>query len=130
MHCSEFESAIVKILNQQTTLLTDKECQLAEPFTVEDNDLNSNSEFKSCSELSFVERARKKRKVLYERAKYMDLRFIALMSNICERLFSVAGYALSDRRQGINPSNFEKQLFLHANSHLWGLDELKVIMNE
>ncbi len=31
--------------------------------------------------------------------KYMDYRFIMPTSNICERLFSVVGHALTDRRK-------------------------------
>ncbi len=38
----------------------------------------------------------------------------------CERLFSISSYALDDRRRGIIPANFEKQIFLHANSACLG----------
>jgi len=31
-------------------------------------------------------------------AAYLDLRFLCPTSNMCERLFSIAGYAMNDRR--------------------------------
>ena len=46
-----------------------------------------------------------------KKSKYMDLKFIIPTSNICERLFSAAGYGLNDRRQAILPANFESQMF-------------------
>ena len=55
--------------------------------------------------------------------KYMDLRFVTPTSNMRERFFSISGYDLDDRRRGISTANFEKQIFLHVNSHLWGIDD-------
>ncbi len=60
----------------------------------------------------------------------MDLRFLLPTSNACERLFSRAGYVLGDRRQSIHPANFEQQMFLFANSHLWGIEDVKAVVNE
>ena len=60
----------------------------------------------------------------------MDLRFIRPTSNMCERLFSVAVYALNDRRKSVLPVNFERQLFLHADSHLWGISDVKNLVNK
>ncbi len=62
--------------------------------------------------------------------KYMDLRFVTPTSNMCERLFSISGYALDNRRRGIIPANFEKQMFLHANSHVWGIDGVNAAVND
>jgi len=56
--------------------------------------------------------------------EYLDLRFIVLTSNMCERLFSKAGCALSDRRKSLAPVNFEQQIYLHANANLWDLREV------
>lgn len=69
------------------------------------------------SSLSLAARALKKRRIGPE-DHYMDTRFIIPTSNICERLFSKTGYALSDRRKRLLPQNFEQQVFLHANAHL------------
>ena len=61
--------------------------------------------------------------------KYLDLRFIVPTSNLCERFFSVAGYALDDRRKRLLPSNLESQLFLNQNARLWGVEEVHNMMN-
>ncbi len=42
---------------------------------------------------------------------YIDTRFLLPTSNICERLFSVAGHALGDRRKPITPLHLEEQMF-------------------
>ncbi len=60
----------------------------------------------------------------------MDLRFVARTSNMCERVFSISGYALDDRRRGIIPTNFEIQMFRHANSHVWGIDDVNEAVND
>lgn len=57
-------------------------------------------------------------------------RSILPTSNLCERFFSMTGYALNDRRRGILQSKFELQMFFHANSHSWGLDDVNAISNE
>ena len=56
---------------------------------------------------------------------FLDTRFILPTSNICERLFSKAGFALSDRRKSIHPAALEEQMFLHINSSLWNIDDVK-----
>ncbi len=86
------------MLNEQTTLLINKECQLADPFTLKDNDSNLKFSLAKYSKLSSRKRARKKRIVLHKRAKNVNLRFIVPTSNTYERLFSVAAYARSDHR--------------------------------
>lgn len=58
---------------------------------------------------------------------YFDFEFILPTSNVCERLFSVACYALGDRRGSILHANFESQLFMYANSRFWGVQEVVII---
>ncbi len=86
-----------------------------EKSTVADLFLN---DFRDCSQvnivdknLSFGERALKKRKISKTSSAYMDLRFIRPTSNMCERLFSVAGFTLNDRCKCILAMNFELQFF-------------------
>ncbi len=62
--------------------------------------------------------------------KYMDLRFVVPTSNMCERVFSISEYALDDRRRGNIPANFELQIFLHANLHVWGIDDVSETVND
>lgn len=75
-----------------------------------------------------IHRALKRRKIENRGTRYMDLRFVLPTSNICERMFSKAGYALHYRRKSINPESFEEQMFLHANQKLWNISELNSIL--
>ncbi len=43
---------------------------------------------------------------------------------MCERLFSVAVYALNGRRKRILPMNFEAQIFLHEYREMWSISEV------
>lgn len=80
--------------------------------------------------LSLAERGLKRRKLNGTEPKYMNLHFLHPTSNMCERLFSVAGYALSDRTKSIVPMNFERQISLHVNSHLWNVDSVNSLLNQ
>jgi hypothetical protein len=63
-------------------------------------------------------------------SKYMDLRFIVPTSNMCERLFSEAGYGHNYRRMRSLPSNFEAQLFLRTNKELWDIPDINSLIND
>lgn len=58
----------------------------------------------------------------------MDLSFILATSNICERLFSVAGLAINPRQMGALHTNIELQLFLNVNSALWGIGDVHLML--
>lgn len=62
-------------------------------------------------------------------SKYMDLWFILPTSSVGERLLSVAGFDLTDRRKPILPTNIEFQLFLFFNRRLWGSKEVSELVN-
>ena len=66
----------------------------------------------SVRRLSITERASKMRKVQSEpvHPDYMDTRFITPRSNICERVFSRAGYAIGNQRRGLAPESFEAEM--------------------
>ncbi len=49
---------------------------------------------------------------------------------MCERFFSKAGYALTDKRSSLSPANFEQQLFLYVNSRFWSIREVEAIVND
>lgn len=49
---------------------------------------------------------------------YMNLKFIEPTSNICERLFSMHGYAMRIQRENLSASAFEEQIFLHIRTPL------------
>ncbi len=52
---------------------------------------------------------------------YRNVLHVASTSNICERLFSRAGYIFSDYRRKMNPRNLELLLYLHNHRALWNV---------
>ncbi len=75
-----------------------------------------------------AERLLKRRRVENAEVTFIDSRFLFPTSNVCERLFSKAGYALSDRRRRIAPMNFEQQIFLHANRSMSDIADLSTLL--
>lgn len=49
---------------------------------------------------------------------------IVCTSNLCDRLFPTAGYALNIHRMRTSPATFEAELFTHVSGHLWGLPQV------
>lgn len=65
-----------------------------------------------------------KPEVSRSKCRYLGLCFTVPTSNLCERMFSSAGYTFSDRRKSVLLSNFKTQLFLYANFSFLGLEEV------
>lgn len=57
----------------------------------------------------------------------MDIQFLPPTSNMCERIFSKAGCASTDRKCGIQPPTIEQKIFLHANTKTQSYGSLEVI---
>ncbi len=53
--------------------------------------------------MSFTEKALRKREICKKTSEYMDTRFVFPTANIVERLFSKADYSLELRRGQISP---------------------------
>ncbi len=123
----DFESGIVKILDGEISKLTNEEIQATEKLRFQSLSATSNE----CDDgLSLADRAMNKRKVsVPTNSSYMDIRFLLPTSNICEHLFSIAGYSLTDRSKAISPLNFGQQLFLQANKALWTIEDVNKIVN-
>lgn len=116
---SEFESGMVKILESKTDMLTIQENSAVPMFEISEPSSKGNEQE---AQLNLGQRVMKKRRIDQRRKTqgYMDLRFILPISNICERLFPVAGFVLGGRRRSILSSNLETHMFLHVNSSLSG----------
>ncbi len=109
-----FESALVKIQKNRLMELSEDEKKSVQCLSIYRTEEKPS---KCPTKLSFATRAIKKRHISVDSSNsYMDTRFILPTSNICERLFSKAGFALGNRRKSILPSNFELQVFLHMNT--------------
>jgi hypothetical protein len=128
-----FEAAGVKIQTGQEGFLNLEELKSVIRLKTTPNDvpLAVAAPESENNNVSFAEKAAKKRKEMAGRSlSFIDLRFLLPTSNLCERLFSKAGYGLSDRRRGISPANFESQLFLNANSSYWDISDISKVVNE
>ena len=123
----DFEAGIIKIQDGKERVLLNAEKTAIKPLEnqCEVDFLSSTTENQ---QISFAERALKKRKISVNTTGYMDTRFLLPTTNIVERFFSKAGYALGSRRKNINPSNLEMQLFLNVNRNLWDFPDIKAIL--
>lgn len=122
VHCPNFESGIVKIQRKNCSALSREEKLSTKSLLVSENaDVVSED-----ASLSFAQRALKRQRLMEEEHGdiYADTRFLLPSSNICERLFSLAGITSSERRKRLNPANLESQLFLHSNRDLWNIADL------
>lgn len=122
-----FESALIKVQRGEENKLSTQEKKAISHLRVIQMATRTSTE--DIGRMSFAQTVLKKRKMEKEKknSDYMDLRFILPTSNLCERFFSIAGYALGDRRKRILPSNLECQLFLNQNANLWGLADVHSI---
>lgn len=117
VHDVSFERALVKIQKGRAAELSMLEKESVSHLTKKCDDIGIIS---NDGLLSLAERALKKRRVDCSGIKYVDTSFVLPTSNMVERLFSKAGFAFSDRRQGMTPVHFEALMFLHVNRSLWG----------
>eukprot|EP00171_Calliarthron_tuberculosum_P008686 IDg8686t1 len=112
-----FEDAIVKLQRQNPAELSIEQRNITS-FLVHNVTREIDEEQDG---LPFAHRALKRQKIIAQDSalQYTDSRFLVPTSNICERVFSKAGYALTDRRKCISHAYLEAMLFLHFNLDLW-----------
>ena len=124
-----FESAVVKIQQGNLDLLSHGEICAVDNLKKESDE---ETDEVSDPDIGFAERALKRQKLKAQNSnlKYLDLRFLIPTSNICERLFSTAGYCLNQRRMAIQPINAEYQMFLYFNINLWDISTIKDILSK
>ena len=127
IHDKVFKNAILKIQKgEENTLTTEETIKVSTLRTTQKKGEAINAVI---SLDSLAERALKKRKVFsVESSLYGDTRFIVPTSNMCERLFSEAGYGRNSRRLRLLDTHFESQLFLRSNKRFWDLKEIHEIL--
>lgn len=110
VHSASFNLSIVKIQEgREDDLKTTKKTGVCDP------QIESVSEdVEDVVSYAIVERAHKRLKIgnIAESSSYTGTRYLLSMSDICKRLFSISGYAFTNCRRGILPTNMERQLFL------------------
>lgn len=93
VHSLLFESAIVKLQEQRFAELSSQETSAVAALKKQHTTNGTNSE--DVRSYSFAERLLKRRRTETVEQNYLDTRFLTPTSNVCERLFSKAGYALT-----------------------------------
>jgi len=94
VHHSALGSGIVKIIERNFSMMTRDELASTACLRIEAGTTDTPT---VANELSMVERASKRVKIENSTSAYMDCRFIVPTSNMCERIFSTAGFALNSR---------------------------------
>ncbi|ETI44632.1 hypothetical protein F443_10683 [Phytophthora nicotianae P1569] len=118
VHSTVFEQAVVKVLDDQASLLTDGEVSALDPFK-RTQAAGGGTERAPADKEGFAVRTLKRRKTADAPATYVLLEGIPPTSNIVERLFSVARAVLRHERHRISPMMLEMILFLKINSSRW-----------
>jgi hypothetical protein len=121
----------VKILLEDPLAVTDLDSDQSNAVRIFKHDEDDIVEIASPTKAtdSFAVRVNKKVKILVEEvgrqkvlnnnAYFKGLNMVSPTSNICERLFSLAGLICSDLRKAMLPSTLEILLFLKVNRKLW-----------
>lgn len=122
-----FESAVIKLQEKRTFDLSEDERKSVRHLLISKDDLQNRTKT-----ISFADQIVKKRRmeISGEGVGYMQTLFLLPTSNIVERLFSKAGWALSDRRSRLSPEHFEQQIFLFLNSKYWNQTDINSILVE
>ena len=127
VHTKEFDSAVLKVLNNkeselselEKTVISDLENIDADPVILENNN----------EQLSYAELAlRDAREQPQTTSNYIDLNFLPTTSILVERLFSAAKFVLTDCRKSMYPVHFEASLFLKVNRELWSVETLNCML--
>jgi hypothetical protein len=123
-----FESALVKLQQGRKEVLNSAEERAVMGLKTLPGQKTQISD--SHENLSYAQRILKKQKlgISEDDFDYMDVRFLIPTSNICERLFSQAGFCLNERRLATLPINAESQMFLRLNMNLWNIDTVDDIL--
>lgn len=125
----QFESAIVKIQDGFEHRLTPTEKRAVQHLLMPAKELGKR---KSTGEKNLADELLKRHKTCKETqaSRYMNTKFIVPTSNMCERLFSVAGWAMTNRRKSVSPARFEEQLFLNVNQSMWSISDVHAVVQK
>lgn len=113
-----FESAIVKVLNEEFRTLTTTEVQKLKPFEVPIASEHQSNKRRNEAEDIIEQESKRKRQ------KYIPLNHIPASSALVERSFSHADLIFEPRRRAMTPLHLELCLFLKFNRLLWEVEYL------
>lgn len=120
----ELELATCKIREQYNHAPTINESMLVALLKCNKQRSNISAHSTSISESTL-----KKLRLLELSDEYTDTQFTVSTSSMGDRLSSIIGNTMGDRRRNLLSANVEQQLFLHANAHCWGVSDVQFILN-
>jgi hypothetical protein len=124
-----FESAVIKVLNQQEEQLSLEEKEALKEFELDDDCIIVQpAEVDDSRRHSIVSKVKKQK--LMKKSSYINLKLICPTSNCCERFFSLCGIIWSKLRRRLLPKNLEMLLFLKLNEKFWDLNLVKAAIAE
>lgn len=117
-----FESAVTRIQQGKADSLMPSEEQSVRYLKKLPKQNHESS--KSNWEISFADQPFKKQRLDKQGSpsEYLDLWFLIPTLNICEQLFSQAGFCFNNQSMSVLPIHAEAQMFLHLNMDLWNID--------
>lgn len=123
-----FEKGIVKLQNADACSMSIAEIVATEMLKVGDNSILIEE---TGVDISFVERALKRQRLSASNVSggLIESGFIIPTSNICEQLFSFAGFVFNDRRRGLSTVNFEAQVFLNLYSYFSNQSDVNKVVH-
>ena len=128
VHSPYFDSAIVKIQNDEENSLTKTEKESVEflllPIATEDDEDADDLDSSSILQIALKNKEKKKRK----KSKYRSTYHTSPTSNICERLFSRASHVMTPNRRLMGTETLEIVLMLRFNNDLWDPETIQQCM--
>lgn len=124
VECPAFESAVVLIQRQKTSLLTAEEKHAVRSLRIENTATTPENQTLTLAEKALHCHMMEN----YGGAEYNDTRFILPTTNLIERLFSNTRRAYTDYRRNISPTHFESQMFLYCNRDHWTIADVNSIV--
>ena len=123
LHSPTFESALVKILDENYQELT-----TGEQESVLKLKNQSPTQPDDEAEANFAKQILQKKRRPSIKNSYIDCKIFRPTSNTSERFFSTAGYVLTDIRGRLLPVNLELRIFLKFNKSLGDMNTVKRIV--
>ena len=135
VHSAAFETAVVKVINNKASELSELESYAIRRFKKSDSDdiIEASATASAVSESppGFLKEIFKRQRLQENESEYDQLDWIPPTSNRCERLFSRAKLSLGYLRHALTPERLQTILMLSSNRSYWNVGTVgKIVILE
>ena len=123
VHSPIFESAVVKILTQTESKMSEEKVSAK---TLLENERTP----ENVGNISFADKVLLKKRQKVYKSQYLNFKFILPTSNTVERLFCMAKFVLVDHRKSIESIHLESLLFLKLNRKYCDISTVQKIISK